>query len=67
MLVRSKSGLRTSSSGISYTRALEILKAGMEPFLGNDFKFGSHSLKSGAATVIISMQDGVLKVPSLDM
>ena len=77
--MRSKSGLRASSSGISYTRALEILKAGMKPFLGNDFKFGSHSFRSGAATVAmasglnpdaidaISMQDGVLKVTSLDM
>ena len=49
-----KSGLRASSSGISYTRALEILKAGMKPFLGNDFKFGSHSLRSGAATVAMA-------------
>ena len=53
-VVRSKKGLRACPSGISYTRALEILKAGMKPFLGEDFNFGSHSLKSGAATVAMA-------------
>ena len=51
---RSKAGLRASASGISYTRALEILKAGLKPFLGDKFNLGSHSLKSGAATAVAS-------------
>ena len=50
-LVRTKSGLVASCLGISYSRALQILKEGMKPFVGDDFNLGSHSLKSGAATV----------------
>ena len=50
-LVRTKSGLVASCLGISYSRDLHILKEGMKPFVGDDFNLGSHSLKSGAATV----------------
>ena len=44
-LVQCKNGLRAIASGISYTRALEILRLGMKPIFGNDFNFGSHTLR----------------------
>lgn len=47
-------GLRAIASGISYTRVFEILRLGMKPILGDDFNFGSHSLRSGAATVAMA-------------
>ena len=53
-LVRCKNGLRAIASGISYTRVLEILRLGVKPILGDDFNFGSHSLRSGAATVAMA-------------
>lgn len=44
-LVRCKNSLRAIASGISYTRALETLRLGMKMILGDDFNFGSHTLR----------------------
>ena len=72
---RSKAGLRASAFGISYTRALEILKAGLKPFLGDKFNLGSHqaqrppSCQARRSTVmrLTSTPDGVRRAPSSDM
>lgn len=53
-VVRTKAGLKSSPLGISYTRTLEIVKEGLKPFVGDDFKLGTHSLKSGAATTVVN-------------
>ena len=38
------------SAGISYSRARDILRAGLAKYLGENFNFGTHSLRAGAAT-----------------
>ena len=53
-LVSTKAGLKSNPRGISYTRALEIIKDGLKPFVGDEFKLGTHSLKSGAAATVVN-------------
>ena len=53
-LVRCKNGLKVVASGISYTRALEILRSGMKPILGDGFNSDSHSLRSSTATMAMA-------------
>ena len=33
---------------------MEIIKDGLKPFVGDEFKLGTHSLKSGAATTVVN-------------
>ena len=49
-----KAGLKSNPRGISYTRALKISKDGLKPFVGDKFKLGTHSLKSGAAATVVN-------------
>ena len=52
-LIHTKASLISSSLGISYTRALEIVKEKLKTFVCTDFKLGTHSLKAGAASVVV--------------
>ena len=49
-----KSWFEKQSAGISYTRALEVIEDGLKPFVGDEFKLGTHNLKSGAATTVVN-------------
>ena len=53
-LVSTKAGLKSNPRGISYTRALKIINDGLKPFVGDEFKLGTHSLKSGAAATVVN-------------
>ena len=53
-LVSTKAGLKSNPRGISYTRALEVIEDGLKPFVGDEFKLGTHNLKSGAATTVVN-------------
>ena len=52
-LVSTKAGLKSNPRGISYIGALKIIKDGLKPFAGDEFKLGTHSFNSSAATTVV--------------
>ena len=49
-MVYRKRGHTAHHSGISYSRARDILRNGLRQYLGEKFNFGTHSLRAGGAT-----------------
>lgn len=49
-LVSTKNGHIAKPAPISYSRARDILRAGLSKYLPNGFNFGTHSLRAGAVS-----------------